>query len=526
MRVLFSCLLLAVTVRAATWVAADATRNSVQAVIDAGTTVDGDTVQIPAGTETWTAGISTSKAITLQGAGIGNTVITDGMTAGALVNMTLVNAKVSRITGIKWLGSESRTTPTDSPFVIHGTYSVGGGRLRVDHCYFKDLRATFFRCYAVLGVIDHNEVVNQDFHVGFSVLYGTESSQHVAPSDDEGDANWSEGVVHGSEKALFIEDNTMTCLTGWMGGVSDGYGGCRFVIRNNTFTDYGVFNHGTESTGRKRGGLLMDVLDNTFTLSLALTNVMVNYRSGTGNVTGNHISGYQLYFGGAAVNLNNFRMNTSEPSPGWAPYGQAIGTSEWDYNQAGGPFYSGTASSTTATTLTVSPSPGWSTNQWAGYSVKQTSGTVRALGSTIQSSTADTLTFQGTSYFFGDFVISAGNTFEIYRVVHVLDGVGRVGGGNLGGEYVPVRPWASGQNDQATDPLYVWGNTGEPVVVGKAFPDSMTLVEGTHYIVGTARPGFTGYAYPHPLIAATEGGGSSNPSPIRPASRGLISRRR
>ena len=42
--------------------------------------VNGDTVIIPAGTSTWTSGLTINKAITLQGNGIGNTIIKDGLT--------------------------------------------------------------------------------------------------------------------------------------------------------------------------------------------------------------------------------------------------------------------------------------------------------------------------------------------------------------------------------------------------------------------------------------------------------------
>ena len=40
---------------------------------------DGDTVAIPAGQCTWTANVSTSKRLTMQGAGAGQTIITDGV---------------------------------------------------------------------------------------------------------------------------------------------------------------------------------------------------------------------------------------------------------------------------------------------------------------------------------------------------------------------------------------------------------------------------------------------------------------
>src|SRR5213075_25756 len=39
----------------------------------------GDTVTVPAGTATWTKPLVVNKAITLQGAGIGKTIVFDGL---------------------------------------------------------------------------------------------------------------------------------------------------------------------------------------------------------------------------------------------------------------------------------------------------------------------------------------------------------------------------------------------------------------------------------------------------------------
>jgi hypothetical protein len=43
--------------------------NSVQAIHDAQATHDGDTITLPAGTFTWTATVSVTKGITMQGKG-------------------------------------------------------------------------------------------------------------------------------------------------------------------------------------------------------------------------------------------------------------------------------------------------------------------------------------------------------------------------------------------------------------------------------------------------------------------------
>src|SRR5205814_4168047 len=65
---------------------------------------DGDTVLIPAGTATWTSGLAIKKAITLQGKGIGSTIIKDGIQNSntKLISFTLVSGRASRLTGIEF----------------------------------------------------------------------------------------------------------------------------------------------------------------------------------------------------------------------------------------------------------------------------------------------------------------------------------------------------------------------------------------------------------------------------------------
>src|SRR5262245_41144261 len=59
---------------AATLTAANCSLSAVQSAISSA--VSGDTVIVPAGSASWTAQLTISKGIKLQGAGVGNTVIT------------------------------------------------------------------------------------------------------------------------------------------------------------------------------------------------------------------------------------------------------------------------------------------------------------------------------------------------------------------------------------------------------------------------------------------------------------------
>src|SRR5947207_10096437 len=63
---------------------------------------NGDTVTLPAGTLHWATRVTISKAITLQGAGVGTTVIMDSVQSGQLIQVALAAGNVTRITGIEF----------------------------------------------------------------------------------------------------------------------------------------------------------------------------------------------------------------------------------------------------------------------------------------------------------------------------------------------------------------------------------------------------------------------------------------
>jgi hypothetical protein len=89
-----------------------------------------------------------------------------------------------------------------------------------------------------------------------------------------------------------------------------------------------------------------------------------------------------------------------------------------------------------------------------------------------------------------------------------------------------------------TEGVWIWGNTGtettDPNYVGidQFSPDECGngqligkyLIEGRDYFVGTAKPGYTPYTYPHPLhtrYAVAGGGGNPMPTPTPAAPQNL-----
>jgi len=122
-----------------------------------------------------------------------------------------------------------------------------------------------------------------------------------------------------------------------------------------------------------------------------------------------------------------------------------------------------------------------------GYSVRNTT---KQWGSQVASATTTTVTNTGSVFGQGR-VWNTGDTYQILKAYPCLDQVGRGAGATLSGT-VPVPAAAV---NQASDPVYVWGNTlnGSP---STAFGSSSKhIVSGRDWINET-KAGYTKLAYP------------------------------
>ena len=71
-----------------------------------------------------------------------------------------------------------------------------------------------------------------------------------------GDGSWADDAYFGSDKFLFIEDNTFRNARGYRSNGIDSYGGGNMSTGQATIilVDTPIGGHGTESSGRFRGG--------------------------------------------------------------------------------------------------------------------------------------------------------------------------------------------------------------------------------------------------------------------------------
>lgn len=311
---------LALTADAATITAASCSQSDVQAAIDSAN--DGDTVVVPAGTSTWTTSSENApavsiveKAITVKGAGMDKTVITDATGAKCFqVPLQVIGAegKPLRITGLTFDGESSGD----------GAIKIGGAckSWRIDHCKFDDTggRGIWAGGY---GVIDHCVFVD--------------TSQGVAVLGD-GDGSWERPFTPGSANAVYVEDCTFD-YSRPNAGALDAYGGARYVFRHNTVINTSVGHHGFDSGGY-RSTHSYEIYENTFRITDADVNLprTMFFRGGTGVVFNNTITRayqsrrlYALY----PIVVTNYRACQGHGTEVCAKWGRCDGTNPLDGNE-------------------------------------------------------------------------------------------------------------------------------------------------------------------------------------------------
>jgi hypothetical protein len=462
--------------------AASCAEADVQAAVNAA--VDGDTVVIPAGTATWSTPFSvTNKCITLQGAGIDQTTIVQGSdwdwslggsSGTTLINFATKDGGLTRVTGITFNGG---TGPNDG--WNKGIVTIAGTsrQFRLDHCRFVTTRTFGLSFHGwVYGVVDHNTFSLSNWHYGMYVYHEGWNNQNY------GGGSWADSNYLGTEKAVYIEDNTFTDTISNV--ALDGWSGMRVVFRYNTCVNANPTNHGSDSTGRWRSGRSMEVYNNTISFNdPSRYFYMMQPRGGTGLVFNNTvINSYPTL-----ILLSNYR--DFMPAVPWG--GAADGSNPWDVND---PVTYDTGAHTGANGQSVVTCSGknWTVNQWVGYSVHNIN---KNDGSVILSNTADTITY---SYSPEHCTVrfDTGDTFKILRVLIAMDQCGR-GKGDLIPNIDPPTPIA--WPHQALEPFYAWNNTLNGVNVGGSMvSNSPHILEGRDFF-NSPMPGYTPYTYPHPL---------------------------
>jgi hypothetical protein len=296
---------------AATINASSCSQSAVQAAINSA--LDGDTVRVPAGSCTWTGGVSIlNKTLTLAGAGsgAGGTQIVYGGTGHALLSID-AGSRTGRmdVSGF-WFFGGAADNWTGTAIVFSGP--VGWKNLRIHHNLFDGNKQwSISGKTGTYGVIDHNTF---------------QGSAHGITMSGRGNSDWSTLLTLGTADFFFIEDNAFN-WNDWYGNTgavaADFVNGGRIVFRNNSVKQ-GFF----ETHDRARSGWpsanAWEVYRNTFWTNSTKWKG-IDLTAGTGVAWGNAFTGNWSYpIGG---------MDYKTAQPGSIP--QCDGNDPADQNVAG-----------------------------------------------------------------------------------------------------------------------------------------------------------------------------------------------
>jgi hypothetical protein len=408
--------------RATTYTAASDSQADVQTAVNL--TSNGDTVQIPcSGTQsvTWTAAVNVVTYITITalgatpntgpstfGAGTNCLTILDNnttnTTASGIFAASLTYTSSSNVFTLQNMTLEPASTSSSivTPIWVLGTCTSGGcPNMRLDNFIFdgwgnntQDQASWMVRADNMFGVLDHDTLTTADTEVQALVNVNNSGWAGVGQF---GDNSWANTDSFGTANELYLE-NDIDQGNGW--GLTDCdesagdqlKGGCRYVGRFNQFPIAGgdsFGNHGTETSGRMRGGKSQEIYNNSMTC-LATGGACssgVGFRSADGFVFDNTFVVGPGSEWGQVAGLSAYRTWLYE-----APWEACDGRGPWDTNDGATQTSASTITSTGSSTLTDT-SQSWATNQYAPgsnyYSVYDATNGAEA---GIVSNTAHTLT--------------------------------------------------------------------------------------------------------------------------------------
>lgn len=467
----------------------------------------GDTIVIPAGSATWSSQLNISLASLAEGtyyitgsgtpntgtstfgAGSATTTITDNAGGNPVFNITLTRGQTFDLSLLN-IYPESASTQLTSPIFVVGTCNSGGcPNIRLDNLNFgstwteggNGTQATWMiRTDGVFGVMDHNTVSSS------SVLLGNIHHSSWLGVGQYGDNSWAQPDSFGTANALFFENNVMNsgmqdCDEAPAGSTG---GGCRIVVRYNHFTLNGetmLYFHGTDSTGRVRGGRQGEVYGNTVTCTSTTTGCPTgaNLRSG---VVLNYSNTYSTSSGSWFNNL--IELDEYRTWANFSPWGRCDGTGGYDNND-GTVYASGTitsVSTSNGTLVVADSSKNWSSGQWLNngdpYSIVDIT---NAAGYEITASTSNSVSASSYSqdYYDGPPAINVGDSYQILRSSVCIDQPSRSGGTFLSG----ATPSPTGWVNESLDPSYEWNDniSGATVFHGTVGSDTAKIIANRDY---------------------------------------------
>lgn len=283
---------------------------------------DGDLVIIPSCPKTvWSSSLIIAKDITLQGAGIGKTII------AAESDIPLIIVQGTKKATIKEV--EFQTTST-SKFIIQ--VSTSANDWRVSSCKFYVNAETMGGAIWVASSSNRvgNGLVDSSNFRNARIL--VEQSYSSYGWDD-----WSDALDLGTDDATYIEDNDFLGESSSayvpIQAIDAAYGG-KTVFRHNTLTDVYIEQHSI--CGDWRGARKWEVYQNTFVITgnRSMSGNLIFFRGGTGVIYSNTITSSTSWPGiNLVIKFDNRRSFDASCDSTYA--GLCDGDSPWDGNETG-----------------------------------------------------------------------------------------------------------------------------------------------------------------------------------------------
>ncbi len=342
-----------------TYTAASCNQSDVNAVINGPThtAVNGDKIIIPAGSCTWTSGITISGVgidITgtgtpntgagTFGAGTSNTTLIDNASVALFAFTNLSYGETAKVELLTISAAGAANYASLGPISFSGTCTTSGcANVRGDNINFTAntwaspiADGAYFRTDNVFGVLDHNTISESSFPLGGAgpplVNLSNSAWQGVG---NYGDNSFASADTLGSAQQLYLENNSATGLRlddNDVAPTGGDIGGARWACRFNqvfNMNGSGVCSaHGTSWGGRFRGQRQLEAYYNQINCTPSdACNVGFGVPSGTGYVFSNTYinSGSGSGFN-ASLQLSLYRTE----GLGQSPWNNCDGTQPWD----------------------------------------------------------------------------------------------------------------------------------------------------------------------------------------------------
>jgi hypothetical protein len=334
--------------------------------------LNGDTINVSAGSATWASTLTISKPIRLIGAGLAATHITNNQPANDLIRLLESTAGSIRVEGFDFIGL---TGPGANFYTIRVFYGGATGKPVIINAnnWADPMINDAIRIESVRGIVSNNVFASPSTLGGGACLNNNAALRHYLPSPASGSPTelsyqaWLTRSPYGmndpnGDQKVYFETNTLNNV---FEGVDTAFG-ASIVFRHNTVTNSGFVHHGAD-TGSV-SARASEIYNNTFIYDTtprcaglpAGNNSFIALRGGTSLIHDNIIGDITSGAWGNKSEVNFFEENIQRNSSDWACW--PTGANYHQTSNYPAPMQVGWGFSTGATFVGIDPTNGFVLN--------------------------------------------------------------------------------------------------------------------------------------------------------------------